>query len=249
MKEHNIYIYGILEESGLKNFDVIGVGKNKVYTINHQDLAAVVSNIKGMEIDPTRKNLLAHTQVQELLLKEYTLIPMSFGVITQSTETITKMLEENYLNFKQELKRLSEKIEIELKVYWNKEAIKEEMQSDHKYKQISNKIAKASCQEVKQDLLIEIGQMVEALVLKWKNEIGKDVYDNLASLAVDACTNKSNEITNILNASFLVSKSVENEFRDKVYSLDAKYQNKVDIKYIGPLPPYNFLQVELKGEQ
>ena len=249
MKEHNIYVYGILEESNLKNFDVIGVGKNKVFTINHQDLAAVVSNIKGMEIDPTRKNLLAHTQVQELLLKEYTIIPMSFGVITQSTETINKMLEENYLNFKQELKRLSEKIEIELKVYWNKEAIKDEIESDHKYKQITNKIAKESCQAVKQDLLIEVGQMVEAVVLKWKNVIGRDIYDNLASIAADACTNKSNEITNILNASFLVGKSEEKEFREKAYSLDAKYNNKVDIKYIGPLPPYNFLQVELKGEQ
>ena len=249
MKEHNIYIYGIMEESSLKNFDVIGVGKNKVYTINHQDLAAVVSQIKGMEIDPTRKNLLAHTQVQELLLKEYTILPMSFGVITPSTETINKMLEKNYLNFKQELKRLSEKIEIELKVYWNKEALKEEMESDHKYKQISNKIAQASSPAVKQDLLIEIGQMVESVVLKWKNEIGTYIYDNLASLAANACTNKSNEITNILNASFLVSKSEENEFRDKAYALDAKYQNKVDIKYIGPLPPYNFLQVELKGEQ
>jgi len=249
MKEHNIYVYGILEESNLKNFDVIGVGKNKVFTINHQDLAAVVSNIKGMEIDPTRKNLLAHTQVQELLLKEYTIIPMSFGVITQSTETINKMLEENYLNFKQELKRLSEKIEIELKVYWNKEAIKDEIESDHKYKQITNKIAKESCQAVKQDLLIEVGQMVEAVVLKWKNVIGRDIYDNLASIAADACTNKSNEMTNILNASFLVGKSEEKEFREKAYSLDAKYNNKVDIKYIGPLPPYNFLQVELKGEQ
>ena len=249
MKEHNIYVYGILEESNLKNFDVIGVGKNKVFTINHQDLAAVVSNIKGMEIDPTRKNLLAHTQVQELLLKEYTIIPMSFGVITQSTETINKMLEENYLNFKQELKRLSEKIEIELKVYWNKEAIKDEIENDHKYKQITNKIAKESCQAVKQDLLIEVGQMVEAVVLKWKNVIGRDIYDNLASIAADACTNKSNEMTNILNASFLVGKSEEKEFREKAYSLDAKYNNKVDIKYIGPLPPYNFLQVELKGEQ
>lgn len=247
MKEHNLYIYGILEESNLTNVDVIGVGNGKVYTINHQDLAAVVSDMKGGEIDPTRRNLLAHTQVQEFLLNEYTLLPMSFGVIIKSRETINKILAENYLSFKHELKRLSGKIEMEIKVYWNKEAIKKDMEKDLKYHQISNKMANVSA-AVKKDLLIEIGQMVEAVVLKWQNEIGRDIYDSLASIAVDACTNKSNEITNLLNASFLIQKSMESEFRDKVYLLDEKYENKIDIKYIGPLPPYNFLQVELKGD-
>ena len=249
MKEHNIYIYGILDESCLQDFDVIGVGNNKVYTINHQELAAVVSNIEEEEIDPTRRNLLAHTRVQEFLLKEYTLLPMSFGVTSQNTEKIEKMLQDNYLSFKKELKRLSEKIEIGLKVYWIKEAIKEEIERDHKYNRIRNKIAKESSPVVKQNLIIEAGKLVEALVLKWQNEIGQDIYDKLTSLAVDACMNRSIEMTNILNASFLVIKDEESKFLDTVSTLDIKYQNKIDIKYIGPLPPYSFLRVELKGEQ
>lgn len=249
MGKNYLYVYGVIEESGLKYFDVTGVKNKKAYTINFQELAAVVSHMKEEEIDPTRKNLLAHTSVQEFLLQEYTFLPMSFGVIVSSIDRITKMLEDNYLSFKRELERLSEKIEVEIKVHWNKEAVKKELESNQRYKNLSNKIAEVSSALERQSLLVETGQLVEDVVLRWQDEISYDIYNNLKSLAVTACMNKSKEITNILDASFLVEKNRENEFQDKLFTLDAKYQNKIDIKYIGPLPPYNFLQVELKGEQ
>ncbi|MEN6349652.1 MAG: GvpL/GvpF family gas vesicle protein [Syntrophomonas sp.] len=248
MGKNHLYVYGILEEPSSKTFDVTGVKNNQVYTVNYHELAAVVSSIKEEELDPTRKNLLAHTGVQELLLHDYTFLPMSFGVIVGSINKIEKMLEDNYLNLKQELERLAEKIEVEIKVYWNKEAVKNELANNHKYEKLSKKIAETTSAIEKQNLLIETGKLVEEFVLKWQDEIGPDIYSSLKSLAVDACMNNSNEITNILNASFLVKKNKENEFQDKLFTLDVKYQNRIEIKYISPLPPYNFLQVELKGE-
>lgn len=249
MGKNYLYVYGIIEESCLKYFDVTGVKNKEVYTVYFQELAAAVSQIKEEEIDPTRKNLLAHTSVQEFLLQEYTFLPMSFGVIVSSIDRIKKLLEDNYLSFKRELERLSEKVEVEIKVHWNKEAVKKELESNQQYIKLSNKIAEVSSALEKQNLLIETGKLVEEVVLGWQDKISYDIFYNLKSLSVTACMNKSKEITNILDASFLIEKNKENEFREKLFTLDTKYQNKIDIKYIGPLPPYNFLQVELKGEQ
>jgi hypothetical protein len=52
--------------------------------VNLEQLGAVVSEIDFPEIDPTRKNIQAHTIVQEKLMKEYSLLPMSFGMVAGS---------------------------------------------------------------------------------------------------------------------------------------------------------------------
>jgi len=78
------YIYGIIGETEVRRFDFRGVGDAEVYTIPYQKLAAIVSDTDLQEIDPTRKNVLAHTTVQDSLLKEYDLPPMGFGMIAKS---------------------------------------------------------------------------------------------------------------------------------------------------------------------
>lgn len=240
------YIYGIIEEPCPPDFDFTGVEDFTVYTIGYLNLAAVVSEIEQTEVDPTRKNLLAHTKVQDALLTSHTLLPMSFGTIAPDPGGVKKLLENNYLNLEQELKRLSGKIEVELKVFWNREAVNKELADDHKYTRIVSRLKQTSTPVEKQNLLAEAGKLVEKLVMKWQEKIEKDVYSSLKPLAVDACLNNPSGLANILNASFLVEKTRENEFQTEVYQLDALYQDRVNFKYIAPLPPYNFVRVKLK---
>ncbi|PIU55198.1 MAG: hypothetical protein COS88_05310, partial [Chloroflexi bacterium CG07_land_8_20_14_0_80_51_10] len=99
------YIYGIIEEPEPRRFNFSGVGDAEVYAINHQKLAAVVSDTGFEEIDPTRKNVRAHTVVQDELLKSYTLLPMGFGMIAGSKDDVLKLLEKNYHGLTRELTR------------------------------------------------------------------------------------------------------------------------------------------------
>ncbi|HCJ79553.1 MAG TPA: hypothetical protein DHV84_06170 [Desulfotomaculum sp.] len=262
MEKCGVYIYGIIKEPHPKSFDFLGIEDCPVHTVNYLEMAAVVSKIREVEVYPTRKNLLAHTKVQDILLGNYTLLPMVFGVIAQSEVKqagsllhagqagsllhIKKLLENNYLGLEQELKRLSEKIEVELKVFWNKDALNQELANSYKYTKIVNQIKETSASLKKQNLLAEAGELVEKVALKWQKKIDQEVYHSLKSLAVEACLNKLSGITNILNASFLVEKTKENEFRAQVYQYDALYEDKVNFKYIAPLPPYNFVRLKLK---
>ena len=112
------YLYGIIEEPQSKTFELSGLAGAAVYTINSGDLAAVVSDIELSEIDPTRKNVLAHTMVQDGILKIYTFIPMGFGMVATNESSVRSLLEKNYLGLINELKRLAGKIEVELKIFW-----------------------------------------------------------------------------------------------------------------------------------
>ncbi len=241
------YIYGIMEEPEPRAFSFSGVADAEVYTINHRELAAVVSDTPFEEIDPTRQNVRAHTVVQDELLKNYTLLPMGFGMIAGSKDDALKLLEKNYQGLTRELVRLAGKVEVELKVFWDQEAMIKELQGrSEELTRLKAKINDAPSPIEAQRLLIEAGQLVERIVLDWKARYADRVYTVLKGLSIDAKLNSPLGVKNVLNASFLVERGKEGDFQKEVFKLDSQYQGKVNFKYIGPLAPYNFVNVKLE---
>lgn len=241
------YLYGIIEEPQPTRFSFSGVGEAEVYTVNCQKVAAVVSDTELQEVDPTRKNVRAHTTIQDELFKEYTLLPMSFGVIATSEDEVQRLLEKNYDGFLRELKRLAGKIEVGLKVFWDREAMISEIEREsQKLTELKAKVNAASSPVEAQSLLVEAGKLVERVAIEWKNKYAREIYATLKELSVNTQFNDPLGVKNILNASFLIDKSKEREFQDNVYKLDSKYQGKVNFKYVGPLPPYSFVNVKLE---
>jgi hypothetical protein len=242
-----IYIYGIIQESEPRRFSFSGVGDAEVYTIKHQEVAAVVSDTGLQEIDPTRKNVRAHTLVQEELLKTYNLLPMGFGMIANSKDDVLKLLEKNYQSLIDELMRLAGKVEVELKIFWDQESMIKELQSgSEELAKLKAKIKTARSPVETQRLLIEAGQLVERIALDWKAKYADRVYTVLKGLSIDARLNNPLGVKNILNAAFLIEKARESDFRNQVYKLDSQYQGKVNFKYVGPLAPYSFVNLKLE---
>src|SRR5437867_6577246 len=77
------YVYCIIETDAPHRFGPIGIGGrgDEVYTIHYGGLAAVVSDTPVVVYDPTRENALTHEHANEAVLKEFTVIPMSFGTV------------------------------------------------------------------------------------------------------------------------------------------------------------------------
>jgi len=247
MSPQSEYIYGIVEEPQHRRFSFTGVGSADVYTINLEQLAAVVSDTEFTEIDPTRKNVQAHTIVQEALLKKYNLLPMSFGMVAADEGEVHRLLEDNYDGLLGELHRLAGKIEVELKVYWEQEAVINELQGENaELTRLKAKINSASSPVEVQNLLSTAGKLVESIVQDWKTRYAELVYAILQELSYEAKVNNPVGIKNLLNASFLIEKSRESEFKEQVYKLDTKFQGKMNFKYVGPLPPYNFVNLKLE---
>jgi hypothetical protein len=248
MSSQGIYIYGIIEEPRQRKFSFPGVGSPDVFTINHEQIAAVVSESEDTEIDPTRRNVQAHTVAQETLMKEYTLLPMAFGMVASGENEVSTLLSNNYEGLRTEMRRLTGRIEVELKVFWEQEAIIKEIQdASQEFNRLREKVKTAVTQAELRNLMIQAGQLVEAMVQEWKTKYAELICSTLQALAVDSKINNPVGIKNLLNASFLIDKSRENEFKEEVYRLDTRFQGKMNIKYVGPLPPYNFVDLKLEA--
>src|SRR5687767_6820021 len=88
------YVYCIIESGDPLRFGPIGIGADPsdVYTVHFKNLAAVVSDAPLEVLDSTRENVLAHERVNETVMREHTVIPMSFGTIFKTREDIVELL-------------------------------------------------------------------------------------------------------------------------------------------------------------
>jgi len=118
------YVYCIIRNDRSREFGEIGIGGGaRVYTVNHNDLAAVVSDTPIVIYDPTRENVLAHEFVNETVMREFTLIPMSFGTVFRSDNDVMALLKSTYQAFTDVLDKMQDKIEFGLKILWDRDKV------------------------------------------------------------------------------------------------------------------------------
>src|SRR5512132_3329027 len=115
------YVYCIIRSERQREFGGIGIGGGqRVYTVQHNALAAVVGDTPIVVYDPTRENVLAHEFVNETVMKEHTVIPMSFGTGFRSEDDVTELLRSTYQAFSEVLEKMQDKIAFGLKVLWER---------------------------------------------------------------------------------------------------------------------------------
>src|SRR5919204_2216516 len=126
------YVYGIISSNDSATFGKIGIGGagEMVYTINYGDIAAVVSNTSVYIFDPTRENAPAPEHVIETVMKNYTIIPMSFGTVFRTDNDIREVLKSIYPSLKDVLHQMAGKLEFGLKVNWDRDQIIEDIKRE-----------------------------------------------------------------------------------------------------------------------
>ena len=73
--------------------------------------------------------------------------------------------------------------------------------------------------------------------------------DALEPLAVETRLNQNQTDMMLLNAAFLVDKSQEQAFDARVQALGEAQAGRQIFRYLGPLPPYNFVDLRLQWEE
>src|SRR5438552_3905828 len=126
------YVYCIVETSDQHRFGAIGIGAEpaEVHTINFKDIAAVVSDTPLEVYDATRENVLAHERVNETVMKEFTVIPMSFGTVFRTQSDVVQFLTHTGEALRDVLSKMKDKIEFGLKVNWDTEAVLKEVETE-----------------------------------------------------------------------------------------------------------------------
>jgi hypothetical protein len=243
------YVYCIIEASEPMKFGPIGIGAqpSEVYTVHYTDLAAVVSDAPLEVLDSTRENVLAHERVNESVMREHTVIPMSFGTIFKTRDDIVELLRSAAEAFGDVLMKMQNKLEFGLKVLWDREeAIRQIELEDEDISRLKQEIAgqKGPTYFAR----MQYGRLVDsALQLKSERHVA-EILAELRDVSVASRINKPIGDKMIMNAAFLISREKEADFDAKVKLIAGRIDN-LTFKYTGPWPPYNFVNIRLKLER
>jgi hypothetical protein len=245
------YVYGVIHADQSMEFGKMGIGGQgeMVYTVNYQDIAAVVSNTSVYMFDPTRENALAHEHVIESVMKSHTIIPMSFGTVFRTDDDIREVLKSIYPSLKDVLNQMAGKLEFGLKVNWDRERIIEELKhEDEEIRQFHQEITRKHLQST-YVARMQLGRMIDKALAERSAQYVREIYEGLRSSCVASRDNKPIGDKMILNAAFLVERDRESAFDAAVNRIAKKYGDRLNFKYTGPWPPYNFVNIRLKLER
>jgi hypothetical protein len=245
------YVYGIVQAKEPVTFGKSGIGGSgeTVYTVNYQDIAAVVSNTSVYIFDPTRENALAHEHVIETVMKNHTIIPMSFGTVFRTDNDIREVLKSIYPSLKDVLHQMAGKLEFGLKVNWDRDQIIEDIKrDDEEIRQFHQEIVRKHLQSTYLARM-QLGRMIDKALAERSIGYVREIYEALRSVCVASRDNQPIGDKMIMNAAFLVEREREAEFDSAVNKIARKYGQRLKFKYTGPWPPYNFVNIRLKLER
>jgi hypothetical protein len=243
------YVYCIIEAPDPLRFGAIGIGTepSEVYTVHYRNLAAVVSDAPLEVLDSTREHVLAHERVNETVMREHTVIPMSFGTIFKTREDIVELLRSAAGAFGDVLNKMQNKLEFGLKVLWDRDQAVREVEADDE--DISRLKKEISGQKGPTYFArMQYGRLVDSALQARSERYLADILDQLRDVSVASRINKPIGDKMIMNAAFLISRDQENAFDAKVKSIAGRF-DKLTFKYTGPWPPYNFVNIRLKLER
>lgn len=245
------YVYGVIEAREPINFGRIAIGGagEIVYTVEHGDIAAIVSKTAVFIFDPTRENALAHERVIETVMKGHTIIPMSFGTVFRTDDDIREVLKSIYPSLKDVLKQMEGKLEFGLKVIWDRDRVIEELKNeDEEIRRFQQEITRKHLQST-YFARMQLGRMIDKALGERSAQYVREIYDALRSVCVASRDNKPIGDKMIMNAAFLIQREHEGDFDAAVNKIARKYGVRLNFKYTGPWPPYNFVNIRLKLER
>lgn len=263
MEKEGKYIYCIIGTRQERNFGPRGIGGrgDEVLTIGYEDLGMVVSNHPITRLVVNRENMLAHEMVVEEVMKEFTVLPVRFCTIASNADEIRNLLDRRHREFKNLLRDMDHKVELGIKAVWKtlNTIFKEIVKENKEIKKLKGKLQKEADKKNGHpdrkgfsngvQPRMELGKMVEQSLAEKKEKEAGRLVDALSGTFVDYRLNRTIGDEMFMNAAFLIDKGREKEFDNIMDEMSKEYKDRIRFMYTGPLPPYNFVNINIYQEE
>ncbi len=246
------YIYGIIEASEENVFNLGGIAAyEEVYTIPYQDISAVVCDSSFVDYTTLPKDLVAryllrHQQVIEKIMDTYTVIPMKLGTYAFNIGEIKKILYKGYMRFKDIFKKIDNKIEIDVAATWNDlNSVVKEIGEGEKIKELKEKLM-SKPEGVSPEDQMKVGSFIKNILDIKKEKLASEIGAVLRKISIDSRAHRLMDDRMIFNTALLIDKDKKTELEKRLDEINKLYNEKIDFRCVGPLPPYSFYTVEVK---
>lgn len=233
------YVYGIARTSHPhlpEKMDGVGDPPCPVRIIEAGKLAALVSDApEGLK--PKRRDLLAHQKVLAEAGAAGAVLPMRFGGISHDDDAVTAVLTEHEDQFLERLQSLEGRVEYNVKVTHNEQAVLEQVLADSPELRALSEANRGQGGGSYQKKL-QLGELVVSAV-KRREAIDAAIVEQALADLVESISHGPESGGWLANISFLVDREHSDRFLAAVEGLQREHP-RIVLQLNGPLPPYSF---------
>jgi len=246
--KQGLWLYSVIENKGALAVDIMGIHGSSPVCIVEGDLYSAIVSREPLKKYPLERNvLLTHQKINEYIMAKQPVLPVRFATLASDEDQIKRDVLSNEMRikeFKDAFDLTHNKNEFGLRARWKDldPVFKEISTNNEKVKKAKEKSLEERG-EKKHLSLIEVGHIVQAALEEKKTELTHEFEEELKPATFQYKHHKVWGDVNIFNSSFLVEGAKQPIFDSTINELVGRYEDRIFFKYVGPIPPYNFVEI------
>lgn len=243
MSDELIYVYGVCSAGALPAPSA-GVDGTPVQFVDHGCLRALVSRLDE-PLSATPSMVRAHWRVLSDVIGEATVLPLRAGTVVEGEDVPGRLLEQNEAELTRLLDELDGVVQVAVKgQYRGQTALHELVRASPEVRALRDRLRRSrgggSVAEQ-----IRLGELVVSELLRRRQADTRVALDILQPRSVSFVEEPAPGDEAAFNLAFLVERDRAAAFGAAVGRLRRRLQDRIDIRYLGPLPPFSFVDMDL----
>ncbi|TDD96681.1 GvpL/GvpF family gas vesicle protein [Actinomadura rubrisoli] len=241
------YVYGVTRVDAKLPGDVTGLDDKPVTLVaDGGRCAALISDLPHDRALGERADLVAHQRVLNALMDAgIVVVPFRFGAALANRAAVRKeLLAGNSDRLGQVLDQLEGRLEMRLKATYVQDTVLREIMTDEP--EIAQLAARL--REVPADAAdavyydrVRLGELIAQAMERRREHDGQILLESVVPAAEAFVRKTPAREEDVLDASFLIRSGSREELEQAVEKLGQAHSERIRIRLIGPLPPYDFV--------
>jgi hypothetical protein len=230
-----VHVHGVATEDARAAIE--GAGARAVA---HAGLAAIVTDAAG-EVRAAAL-MRRHWDVLEAVAATCTVVPVQFGTAMLGDDAVaTEFLAPRREQLLAQLASLDDKVQLSLKgAYDETRLLRSVVEGSPAVARLREQVRGLS-EEAGRYERIRLGELVAAEVERVREQDAGRLHAQLDPLALAASREAAGGLQTAVNSAFLVERARMAEFAGAVDAAAAELGDRVELRLLGPLPPYSFV--------
>ena len=231
----DLHVHGVARASARAAIAAAGAR-----AIEHGDLAAVVTEA-GAEKTRAAELMRRHWRVLEAVAGEATVLPVRFGTAMAGEQAVAEeFLAPQHDELVAELAALDGRVQFTVKGTYDEQALlRAIVDRSPRVKSLRERVRTLPDAAAHFER-IQLGELVAAEVEQERERDAAWLSERLERLAVATSAEPVGGLDGAVNAAFLVERERAGEFREAVDAAAEHLGGRMQLRLLGPLPPYSF---------
>ena len=219
-------------------------GAGQPFAIVHNGLVAIMSAESKERYPISRKNLIAHKNMVEQVIRLTPALPVRFNTVAPSLAIVkSRLLTEKAPDLLEKIKTIEGRIEISVRATWldEQKLLERVLAEEAPITALRDALQNGSASHQER---IRLGQMVERAILARRDQLGAKLEAYLRPLVEQLSLGTLPEGV-VANLSLLLPEEQFEAVEEAIYSFDAENDLTV-VRIMGPLPPFTFSEMTVR---